>query len=105
LGAISFLLLPIFNQGFFLLMVGFLLARFCFEFTIVSNLALLSEQMPSQRGKLLTFGAAFGLIGTSLAGFTGPAAYAAFGPWGVGAVSAAAMTGAFLLNCFIVREP
>ncbi len=104
LGAVSFLLLPIFNQSFGLLMVGFLLARFCFEFTIVSNLALLSEQMPSQRGKLLTFGAAFGLIGTSLAGFTGPAAYATWGAWGVGSVSAVGMAGAFLLNFFIVRE-
>ena len=105
LAAISFLLLPVVNQGFVPLLIGFLFARFGFEFAIVSNLALLSEQVPEQRGKMLTFGAMFGLIGTALAGITSSAAYTAVGPWGLGVVSAVAMSGAFLLNTFFVREP
>jgi len=105
LATISFLSLPILNQGLVPLLIGFFFARFSFEFAVVSNLALLSEQVPEQRGKMLTFGAMFGLIGTALAGITSPMAYDAIGPWGLGAVSAVAMSGAFLLYTFFVREP
>ena len=46
--------------------------RMFFEFSIVSYFPLLSEQAPAQRGKVMTFGSAFALIGGTVAGFTGP---------------------------------
>ncbi len=104
LAVVAFSLLPILNRGFVPLMAGLLVARFSFEFAIVSNLALLSEQSPAERGKVLTLGAAFALIGTSLAGFTSPAAYETFGASGLGVISALGMLGAFLLNSFLVQE-
>lgn len=104
LAVVAFLLLPVLNRNILSLMVGLLMARFSFEFSIVSNLALLSEQSPTERGKVLTLGAAFALVGTSLAGFTSPAAYENWGALGLGAISAAGMLGAFLLNTLWVQE-
>ena len=104
LAVVAFMLLPVLNRGLLPLMAGLLIARFSFEFSIVSNLALLSEQSPTQRGKVLTLGAAFGLVGTSIAGFTRPAAYENWGALGLGAISAVGLLGAFLLNSFLVQE-
>lgn len=105
LGAVSFLLLPVLNQNLIGVVTGLVLARFFFEFSVVSNLALISEQAPAQRGKVLTFGAACALIGSTLAGLTGPPAYETVGPWGLGIVSALLMLTACLLYAALVREP
>ncbi|MBP8000311.1 MAG: MFS transporter [Chloroflexi bacterium] len=105
LAALSFAALPWLNRGLLPLSLGLIVARFAFEFTVVSNLALLSEQSPTQRGKILTLGAAFGLIGTTLAGITSPHFYAISGAAGLGWLSAVGMAGACLLNLVLVREP
>lgn len=105
LGAASFLLLPTLNQSLIGVVTGLVLARFFFEFSVVSNLALVSEQAPTQRGKVLTFGAACALIGSTLAGLTGPPAYESLGPWGLGVISAIVMVFACLLYAGLVREP
>jgi predicted MFS family arabinose efflux permease len=68
--------------------VSIALARFGFEFTVVSLLPLISEQVPAQRGKVMTLSSAFALMGTTLSGWTGPWAYARYGTWGLGPVSA-----------------
>ncbi|MCH2179193.1 MAG: MFS transporter [Mariniblastus sp.] len=85
---IAYLLLPYLNQGLILSVIGLALARTSFEFAIVSNITLLSEQVPEQRGKVMTLGAAFGLVGLTLAGTSGPWLYSAFGIGGLSLTSA-----------------
>ncbi|MBK9051173.1 MAG: hypothetical protein IPL78_09720 [Chloroflexi bacterium] len=60
------------------MLIGFYLPVLAFEFGALSATWLCClEQVPEQRGKMLTFGAMFGLIGTALAGITSSAAYTA----------------------------
>lgn len=104
LAALGFVVLPWFNSGEALVLVGLLGVRFAFEFAVVSNMALLSEQVPEARGKLFTLGAAASLIGATLAGFTGPWAYSVFGVQGLSLVSGLAMGFALLVVARTVRE-
>ena len=99
-----FVLLPFLNQNFTLALVGLILPRFFFEFATVSNFPLMSEQYPAGRGKVLSLGVAGGLLGTTIAAVTGPAAYLKAGLWGLGPVSAAASLVSLLILIFIVRE-
>lgn len=82
--AIGFLVMPLLNISLVMAVVGIAVARAFFEFAIVSNIPLLSEQAPQQRGKVMTLGAAFNLCGATIAGFTGPWLYTNFGVWGLG---------------------
>jgi MFS family permease len=81
-----------------------MLVRFSFEFATVSNFPLLSEQFPSKRGKVMSFSLAGGLIGTTVAATTGPAAFFRFGVWGLGPVSLASAALSLLLLHTLVRE-
>lgn len=84
---VGFALLPFFNTTLTLAVLGLAAARFCFEFAVVSNISLLSEQVPSQRGKVMTLGAAFNLLGVTLAGVLGPWLYVSLGLGGLSGVS------------------
>lgn len=101
---VAYTVLPLLNTAVLPAVLGFVATRLAFEFTLVSNLTLLSEQAPAQRGKSLTLGAAGSLLGAALAGFTGPLAYARFGVWGLGPVAAIVMVGALLMVLGRVRE-
>lgn len=109
LGAISalltFLILPEFDVSAALVIGGLALSRFAFEFSIVSNIALLSEQVPAQRGKVLSQGAMVMLAGFSLGSLVGPWLFERFGvgPWSW--TSAAAMVVVIVLLLLTVREP
>jgi predicted MFS family arabinose efflux permease len=85
---IGFMLMPFLNVGVVMAVVGIAVARFGFEFAIVSNISLLSEQVPQQRGKVMTLGAAANLTAATLAGITGPGLYTLYGVWGLSLVSA-----------------
>lgn len=85
---VGYMLLPWLNLSLTLAVTSLILPRFCFEFAFVSNLSLLSEQVPRQRGKVLSFGMMASLAFTTLTGWSGPWAYANFGVWGLGPVSA-----------------
>ncbi len=85
---VGYMLLPWLNLSVTLAITSLILPRFCFEFAIVSNLSLLSEQVPRQRGKVLSFGMMASLAFTTLTGWSGPWAYANLGVWGLGPVSA-----------------
>jgi predicted MFS family arabinose efflux permease len=100
----SFVLFPFLNQGLVPALVGLSISRCFFEFAIVSSLPLLSEQAPRHRGKVLSLSLTAGLMGTTAAGLTGPAAYIKFGVWGLGLVSLASSVIALLLIIFVVRE-
>jgi len=103
-GAVGFLLLPAFDRGLYLAVLGLVLVRAAFEFTVVSNLPLLSEQAPAQRGKVMSLGAAVALLGPTLGGFTGPWAFEAFGVWGLSLIPAASLGLALLIVALWVSE-
>jgi predicted MFS family arabinose efflux permease len=98
-------LLPWFNQSLPLAVAGIFMARGLFEFTVVANLALLSEQVEAQRGKVLTLAGATATLGTAVGGLTGPWLYENWGVLGVGLCAAIAMSLACLLVIIGVEEP
>lgn len=100
----GFLLLPQFNQGLTALVVGLVWVRFSFEFSLVSNMAVLSEQAPLYRAKMMTLGAAAALLGSTTAGLTGPWLFARMGVPGLTYLPAVAMSAACLLTLLLVRE-
>lgn len=81
-------LLPVANVGLLPVVIALALMRFSFEYAIVSNIILISEQAPTQRGKVMSLAAAVNLSGATISGFSGPWAYERFGVWGLGPVSA-----------------
>ena len=99
-----FILLPFMNTGVYPAVAGLLLPRFFFEFATVSNFPLISEQNPGQRGKVLSFSVAGGLLGATIAANTGPAAYLKLGVWGLGPVSAGAVVVSLVLILLLVQE-
>ena len=100
----GFALFPFLNRGLAAALVALAVPRCCFEFAVVSNFPLLSEQAPRHRGKVLSLSMTAGLIGTTLASLTGPAAYLKYGVWGLGPVSLASSAVSLLLILFAVKE-
>ena len=96
--------LPILNRSLPLALLAIGMPRFCFEIAIVTGFSLVSEQVPAQRGKVMSLGMTVGLIGAMLAGLTGPAAYLRWGVWGLGPVSMASGLVSLLLLVLMVRE-
>lgn len=101
---VGFLVLPFLNVSLPVAVASIALPRVLFEFAVVSNFPLLSEQAPHARGKVMSLGITAGLLGATLAGLTGPAAYLRYGVWGLGPVSAAAALTSLLLLVLFVRE-
>jgi predicted MFS family arabinose efflux permease len=97
-------LLPVFNQGVVLAVIGLILSRFAFEFTVVGLIALVSEQAPAYRGKIMTMAAAAVLLGSTLAGLIGPGVYEQFGVLGLAVVSAGIMVLSLLVLYLWVQE-
>ena len=81
------------------------MTRGFFEFSIVSNMPLLSEQAPAQRGKVMTLSAAFSLGAVTIANFTGPWLYTQYGVWAVAATSSLSAVLAVVTLIVFVREP
>lgn len=86
----AYLLLPMLNAYFFAAIGGLILARLTFEAGMVGNISLLSEQVPSQRAKVLTLSSACVTIGVALGNLTGPMSYSTWGVSTVGLISALA---------------
>ena len=97
--------LPIVNIGLLPVIVVLLLLRFAYEYGLVSAIALVSEQAPDRRGKVISLAVAINLLGVTLTGFTGPWMYTHFGVWGLGPVSAVCALAAFMLLTVWGREP
>ena len=96
--------LPIINVGLLPVIVVLVLLRFTFEYGLVSAIALVSEQAPDRRGKVISLAVAINLLGVTLTGFTGPWMYTHFGVWGLGPVSAVCTLAAFILLTVWGRE-
>ncbi len=97
-------LLPVVNIGLWPVMVILVLLRFAYEYGLVSAIALISEQAPDRRGKLMSLTVAINLVGITFTGFTGPWMYTNFGAWGLGPVAAGSTLAAFVLVTVWGRE-
>jgi predicted MFS family arabinose efflux permease len=104
-GVGAYLLLPVLDTGLVAAVAGLTLARTVFEFTIVSHFPLLSEQLPAQRGRVLTLATSAGLLCSTAAGFVGPWLYERSGIGAVAVLSAVTMAAAAALVAAFVREP
>jgi predicted MFS family arabinose efflux permease len=104
LAMIGFAILPFLNQNIAFILIGLIIVRFAFEFSVVSNMVLMTVQLATARGKMLTLGAASALLGSTIAGFTGPIAYANLGAPGLGIIPAITMFVIVLLLYFFVIE-
>ena len=105
IAAICFLSLSFFNSGLIAAVIGLILVRFAFEFTIVSSIPLLSEQVPEQRGKVLTLRSISSLLAGVIAGISSPWAYATYGVIGLSAISSISVLVGFAMIVAWVREP
>lgn len=104
LACLGYGLLPVLNQGLVVAVLGLIVARFAFEFTVVGLIALVSEQAPAYRGKMMTLAAAAALLGSSMAGLIGPWVYDRFQVVGLGLISASIIGASIVLLRFFVRE-
>lgn len=102
---LAYILLPFLNVGLLPAVLALLLTRICFEFSVVSNLSLLSEHVPSARGRVMSLNAAFVLLALTVTGVSGPWAYTRFGVWGLGPVSALSGLVGVLILALAVPEP
>jgi predicted MFS family arabinose efflux permease len=100
----GFILLPFFNQGIIVAIIGLIIPRTFFEFALVSNIALVSEQVPEQRGKVLSLSAASGLLGTTAAVILGPISYYNIGISGLSVIGLISAIIAFMVLIFLVKE-
>lgn len=98
--ACTYLLLPFLNRNVNLFVAGLFIVFFFYQFAMVNAIILTSVQIPAQRGKMMTLGAALGTLCISLANFTGPTAFAVFGPWGLALPSGLTM---FVLWLILMR--
>jgi predicted MFS family arabinose efflux permease len=102
--AAGFLLLPFLNFGLIPAVAGLTFVRLCFQTIILGLFPLISEQVPNQRGKAISLGIAAGLLGSTFASITGPAAYLRFGVWGIGPVGFVVMIIVWLAAFFFVHD-
>ncbi len=101
---ITFALMPVLNIGLYPAILGIMLPRIFFEVATVSNLALLTEQVPEQRGKVMSLSTTFGLAGITAASALGPVSYYSKGVLGLAVVSFAASLVSFAIIILIVKD-
>ncbi|MEA3337174.1 MAG: MFS transporter [Chloroflexota bacterium] len=75
----ALILLPLFEGTQKLAVAGMFLFTMSFEFTIVSNIGLLSEQVPRARGTVLSMGAMISAITRAASAFVGAALFQSWG--------------------------
>lgn len=97
-------LLPWLNRNLFWAVGSLVLLRASSEFAIICHMALVSGQSTTQRGKILTLAFAVSIVGGTLASFTGPPAFTAYGVWGLGPVTALSLLIAIVMMLCWVSE-
>jgi predicted MFS family arabinose efflux permease len=101
---VAYLAMPFLDSGVIQAVAIIAAARMFFEFNIVSHFPLLSEQVPSQRGQVMTLGTAATMLGATLSGFTGPWLYVNVGVAALAWTSAAAVAVGLVVVVLFVRE-
>ena len=102
---IGYALLPWLNSSLVVAVAGIAFTRGCFEFGIVSQISLLSEQVPDQRGKMMSLGSAIVMIAGAVATITGPWLYVYYGVWGLCITSVVALLLSLAVLIGLVSEP
>lgn len=102
---LGFALLPFLDIGLSIAVTAIAFTRGCFEFGIVSQISLLSEQVPDQRGKMMALNSAVVMVGGAVANVTGPWLYIRYGVAGLALVSVVALVVSLGLLVGLVREP
>lgn len=103
---VGYLAVPIFNVGLVPAIGVLAFIRGFFEFAIVANFPLLSEQAPERRGKVMTLNAAASLGAATIAGLTTPLIFTEYGINGVAMLSAVcASVGLFFLITRVRETP
>ncbi len=100
----GFVLMPFLNISLYLAVLGLVIPRIFFEFATVSNLALLTEQVPEQRGKVMSLSTTFGLIGITLSSAIGPISYYSKGVIGLATVSFTAGLISLIIVVLVVKD-
>jgi len=101
---IGFIIMPFLNTGLYPAILSLVIPRIFFEFATVSNLALLTEQVPEQRGKVMSLSTTFGLIGITLSSAIGPISYYSNGVICLAAVSFAAGLLSLIIVVLVVKD-
>jgi len=101
---VAYLAMPFLDTGVIQAVAAIAVARMFFEFNIVSHFPLLSEQVPSQRGQVMTLGTAATMLGATLSGFTGPWLYVNVGVTALAWTSAAAVAIGLIVVVLFVKE-
>lgn len=101
---LGYLLIPWLNVSLWSAVLSTAAARGFFELAIVANFPLLSEQVPSQRARIMSLSAAISLGAATLATFVAPQVYTIQGIGGVAVISALFTGAALLLLVRFVRE-
>ena len=101
---LGYLMMPFLDTSVYAAVFSLAFARGTFEYGIVSNISLLSEQVPAQRGKVFTLAGALNLLVGATAGATGPWIYQTVGVSGLAAVSTVATIICLLIYWGWVRE-
>jgi predicted MFS family arabinose efflux permease len=101
---IGFSALPFLNGSIITAIIGLIIPRTFFEFALVSNVALVSEQVPAQRGKMLSLASASGLMGITAASVFGPLSYYGLGIGGLSLISLITTGIALTILLVMVKE-
>ncbi|MBV7337338.1 MFS transporter [Chloroflexi bacterium TSY] len=104
LGVFFYGALPLWNQGMVFALIGIVLARWTFEFSIVSHIVLASEQAPMQRGKMMTMRMGLGFFTGIIGAIVGPMLYERFGVWGISIPGAVSMLSSWSVTRFLTVE-
>lgn len=99
-----FILVPLVRHELWSIIGVLAVARAFFEFGTVSQISLVSEQVPTQRGKVMTLAFACGLIGNTLSGFSGPWAYTRYGIIGLAPVTVVMIAIGLIMTATWVKE-
>ena len=101
---LGYLLIPWLNVGVAPALLSAAFSRGFFEFAIVANFPLLSEQSPRQRGKVMSLSAATTLGAGTVASLVAPVIYTYTGISGVAALAALSTAFALVILITLVRE-
>jgi predicted MFS family arabinose efflux permease len=97
---VSMAALPLLGGSLSLAIAGLFAFTFSFEFSIVSGISLLSEQVPEARGTVLSMSAMSAALTRAISGFAGIALF----EWrGIGATAALATLGSAMALVILVR--
>lgn len=102
--AVAYFCLPFFDVTLVTAVIGLIFMRITFEYSIVNIIALVSEQVPAQRGKLMTLNAAMALLGSTLAGLIAPVILDTYGLRTLTFIPLAGMVAVLVVIILFVKE-